>query len=102
MKIVKVTYTVQAGYAAQNKQNIRQVMHDLKQAGHDGIRYSAYCQEDGCTFAHLAHFNSADDNRKLSELPAFQAFQKQLKAGQPVAPPKAETLELTGSSFNIF
>lgn len=102
MKAVKVTYTVQEHYADQNKENIQQVMQDLRAGDHPGIRYSTYVLSDGVTFVHLARFRSEEDNKTLSALPSFQSFQQQLKASQPTAPPKAEPMELVGASHDIF
>lgn len=102
MKAVKVTYTVQANYADQNKANIRQVMQDLQAGDYPGIRYRSYVLSDGVTFVHMAHFQTEEDNRKLSALPSFQSFQQQLKGSKPNAAPSVEPLELVGASHGIF
>ena len=39
MKSVKVQYTVKAEYADTNKANISQVMADLRELAHPGIKY---------------------------------------------------------------
>ncbi len=102
MKIVKVTYTTKAEYAAQNQTNIQAVMADLQKQNHTGINYNACLSPDGKTFTHLAFFNSDDDQKILNELPSFKQFQEQLKASGPEAPPKQELLSLVGSSVDIF
>jgi hypothetical protein len=78
------------------------VMSDLRTTGNEGINYSSYVKEDGVTFVHLAHFASAEDNQKLSELPSFQTFQQQLKESKLVSPPSAENLTLVDSTSPPF
>src|ERR1019366_6866144 len=102
MKIVKVTYTTTAGYAEQNKANIRSVMNDLQQLNSPGINYNSCVSADDKTFIHTAFFQSDEDQKILSELPSFKYFQEQLKASGPEAGPKQELLSLVGSSRNIF
>ena len=102
MTIVKVTYTTSAGYAEQNKANIRAVMSDLQALDHPGINYNCCISADDKTFIHTAFFNSDDDRKVLNELASFKQFQEQLKASSPEAPPKQELLSLVGSSCDIF
>ena len=54
MKIVRVTYTSKADYAAQNQDNIKKVMADLRQLDHPGIFYHVCMGADGKTFTHTA------------------------------------------------
>jgi hypothetical protein len=102
MKIVKVTYTTKAEYAAQNQRNIKNVMADLQKLNHPGINYHACLSADGKTFIHTAFFKSDEDEKTLFELPSFKYFQEQLKSNGPEVPPKQELLTLVGSSKNIF
>jgi hypothetical protein len=102
MKIVKVTYTTKPEFAAQNMDNIKTVMNDLRQVNHPGISYNACLGSDGKTFIHTAFFKSEEDQRLLNELPSFKHFQEQLKSGGFEAPPKQELLTLVGSSMTIF
>jgi hypothetical protein len=102
MKIVKVTYTTTAEYADQNKANITTVMNDLQQLARPGINYNTCLCADGKTFIHTAFFQSDEDQKILSDLPAFKHFQEQLKMSGPEAPPKQELLSLVGSSTKIF
>ncbi|MBK6817313.1 MAG: hypothetical protein IPG82_18140 [Saprospiraceae bacterium] len=46
MKTIQVTYTVQAGFAAQNKINIQAVMTDLQQLHRAGLLYHACVKDD--------------------------------------------------------
>ena len=102
MKIVKVTYTAKAEYAAQNQSNIKNVMADMQKLHHSGIFYDVCMNADGKTFIHTAFFNSEEDEKVLLELPSFKYFQQQLKLSGPEIPPKQELLSLVGSSKNIF
>jgi len=102
MKIVRVTYTAKAEYAAQNQENIKKVMSVLQQLNHPGIFYHACLNADGKTCVHTAFFNSEESEQTLLNLPAFKTFQEQLKASVPEIAPKQELLTLVGSSNNIF
>lgn len=102
MKIVQVTYTTTAEYAEQNKANIQAVMKDLHELNNAGVNYNACVCADGKTFIHTAFYASEQEQQVLTSLPSFKAFQQQLKASSPEAPPKQELLTLVGSSTNIF
>ena len=102
MKIVRVTYTTQPGYAVQNAGNIQQVMADIRQIGHPGIFYHVCLGADGVTFTHTAFFEKEEYQKILFDLESFQTFQQQLKASGPAAPPAQEFLSLVGSSSPIF
>ncbi len=102
MKIVKVTYTTNAGFAERNDGDIKNVMTDLQQLNHHGINYNACLGADGKTFIHTAFFKSDEDQKMLNELPSFKYFQEQLKSAGFETPPKQELLTLVGSSTPIF
>ena len=102
MKIVKVTYTTKAEYAAQNKENINAVMNDLRSLGTPGINYNSCVSADEKTFIHTAFFKSDDDQKILNDLPSFKLFQEQLKASGLEVPPKQELLTLVGTTVDIF
>jgi len=102
MKIVKVTYTTKPGFAAQNIENIKAVMKDLRQLDLPGIHYTTCLGADGKTFIHTAFFKSDEDQKLLLELPAFKYFQEQLKTSNPEAAPQQEQLTFVGSSVNLF
>jgi hypothetical protein len=102
MKIVRVTYTINAEFVEQNQTNIKNVMSDLQRLNHPGINYNACLGADGKTFTHTAFFKSEEDQKLLNELSSFKYFQEQLKANGFEIPPKQELLNLVGSSKNIF
>jgi hypothetical protein len=102
MKIVKVTYTTTAAFAAQNQMNIKSVMSDLQKIDASGINYNSCMAADGKTFIHTAFFKSEEDHQILNELPSFKHFQERLKSNGFEVPPKQEWLTLVASSVNIF
>ena len=102
MKIVRVTYTTTPGYAEQNQANIKTVMSALHGLNYPGMKYNTCMNADGKTFVHTAFFKSEEDEKALFALPEFKAFQEQLKASGPEAPPKQELLSLVGASYDIF
>jgi len=102
MKIVRVTYTTKAEYAAQNQNNIKTVMADLKKLNHADINYNSCLGADGKTFTHLAFFKEDEAEKVLLGLPSFKAFQEQLRGSGLESPPKQELLSLVGSSTDIF
>lgn len=76
MKIVKVTYTVKAGFATENQKNVQVFMEDLRRANDPGLQYISYLGADGKTFTHIATCTSDTAQQTLLELPSFQAFQQ--------------------------
>lgn len=102
MKIVKVTYTAKAEYVENNKNNIKNVMTDLKKIDQPGINYNVCLLSDNKTFIHTAFFNTENDQKILNELPSFKNFQEQLKSSGLEVSPKQELLSLVDSSKTIF
>ncbi len=102
MKSVKVQYTVKAEYAETNKGNIRQVMSDLRELAHPGIKYSSFILEDGKTFLHFGMYADQEALEVVNNLPSFQSFREQLKTSQPETPPRGDDLTLVDSSYEIF
>ena len=102
MKIVKVTYTTNEEFAAQNQKNIESVMADLQKLNTAGINYNACLGADGKTFTHTAFFKSGEDQKDLNALASFKHFQEELKQSHPETAPKQELLNLAGSSCRIF
>jgi hypothetical protein len=100
MQAIKVTYTVQKGYAEHNKENIRNVMAELRTLNRADIRYSTFIENDGRTFTHFAVWKDAE-SFKLDSLASFQKFQTELKASNPEKLPVAAPLTLVASSYDI-
>jgi len=102
MKAVKVQYTVKAEYAETNKKNIQKVMTELRKINNPGVRYSAFCLDDGKTFIHFAMYPDEETMSIVSNLEAFKEFRQQLKESRSEIPPKAEDLNLVGSAYEFF
>ena len=101
MKAVRVQYTVRSDFIEQNKKNISAVMDSLKANPIEGMLYSTYQLEDGNSFMHV---NVAKDDETMSRLnyvEAFTNFRMQLKASNPISPPKSEKLSFVGASQEI-
>ncbi len=102
MKIVRVQYTTTAEYASRNKENIRQVVNELKKINHPGIKYSSYILADGKTFLHFDHFENEEAHSVLTQLESFKKFSNELLASNLEAEPKLELLSLVSSTENYF
>lgn len=102
MKAVKVQYTVKENFAETNKNNIAQVMSDLRKLNNPNIKYSSFTLEDGKTFVHFAVYPDEKTSQIVSDLPSFAFFRKELQASQPEVPPKAEDLRLVASAYDFF
>ena len=101
MKITRVQYTVLGGFVEENRKNIDAVMRELCALGNNEVRYAVYLHDDGKTFMHLVHQNSAQAERLPTSLESFKHFQARLKQNLEVAP-KVETFAMVQSSAPIF
>ncbi|HEY1959681.1 MAG TPA: hypothetical protein VGH28_28925 [Polyangiaceae bacterium] len=73
---------------------VRAVFEELRARAPRDFQYACYRMEDGVSFVHVAtHEGSAE---ALSSLPAFQAFQKELK-GRCAEMPAFSELTTVGS-----
>lgn len=102
MNAVKVQYTVKESYVETNKANIQKVMADLRESNPPDIKYMAFLLDDGKSFVHFVMRENDEAQKTISELPAFQEFQRQLKESGPEAPPNAVELTFVGSSADVF
>jgi hypothetical protein len=102
MKIIRVTYTVKPEYVSQNQLNIQQVMRDLRALNQPNAKYASYLEDDGVTFMHFAQYPDETTAQLINDLPSFTKFRTELKASEPMSPPKAMNLSLVGSAFDIF
>jgi hypothetical protein len=78
MKTVMVRYKTSEAHAQANEQLVRAVFDELRSRAPEGLRYASYRLADGVTFVHIATLQTPDEN-PLAVLPAFKAFQAQLK-----------------------
>lgn len=100
MRTVKVEYRVRPDYVETNKQNIVNVMKELRGLGDVGVQYSSHVKEDGQSFVHIVMQRDEAAAKVLGGLESFKTFQAQLKGGLEV-PPKAEELKLVEKSFDL-
>ena len=77
MRTILVRYKTSEARAAENEALIHAVFDELRSRAPAGLRYATYRLADGVTFVHIATVESAEN--PLTTLPAFQAFQKQIK-----------------------
>ena len=101
MKVTRVQYTVRSDFVAENKANIEVVMRELRALGDNDVKYTVYLHNDGKTFMHLVHQNTAEAERLPTSLGSFKHFQTRLKENLEV-PPKDETFALVQSATPIF
>ena len=101
MKTIRVQYTVKHGFAETNRQNIADVMAELRKINNPDIKYMSFQHEDGKTFMHVVMYNTEDAETLPGSLESFKEFQKQLKENLE-APPKTEMFGMVDSSYDIF
>jgi hypothetical protein len=77
MRTVLVRYKTAAAHADANEALVRAVFEELRIEKPRGLRYSSYRFPDG-TFVHVATHTATGEN-PLTSLPAFKAFQANLK-----------------------
>lgn len=102
MKAVRVQYTVKPGYVEQNKKNIEAVMNAIRANPINGMLYATYQMPDAVSFMHLNVAVDGETMDKLNAVEEFKIFRNELKASEPVVPPKAEDLGFVGSSAELF
>jgi hypothetical protein len=96
MITVKVTYTVQPGFAAQNKQNIGVFLNDFKKLDTKQFSYNVYTKGDGNTFVHLSVYNSKEAQTELLNVESFKLFQQKRDDSGLAGEPAIEVLEWVG------
>ncbi len=78
MKTIVVRYKTSEAHAEANAALVRAVFNELRSRTPKGLRYATYREADKVTFVHIATVDSVGDN-PLVNLPAFKAFQRELK-----------------------
>jgi hypothetical protein len=94
MKAIRVQYTVKPEYVETNKKNILAVMAELEKNPIKGMLYKAFLLDDGQTFMHLNLSKDEETMGLLNGVEQFNTFRMQLKASEPLSPPKSENLSL--------
>lgn len=93
MKTIMVRYKTKPEHAETNAALVRAVFESLRDQAPAGICYASYRLEDGVSFVHVATHAAPNP---LSTLPAFQAFQAQIKE-RSEEPPVVTELFAVGS-----
>jgi hypothetical protein len=82
MRAVRVQYTVQPGFAEENKSNIRKVMNAIRFNPVPGMQYASFVLADGVTFVHINMASDSDTMDKhqrcqgVSRLPSGAKIQR--------------------------
>jgi hypothetical protein len=98
MKIVRVQYTTTAEFAPINQANIADIVRELKELNHPGIKYGCWLLPDGKTFMHFDQLENEEAHQVLTELESFKRFDAQLWASGLEVEPKLELLSLVAST----
>lgn len=96
MITVKVTYTVQPGFVAQNRQNIGVFLDDFKKLDTKQFSYDVYTKGDSKTFVHLSVYNSKEAQTELLNVESFKLFQQKRDESGLEGEPAVEVLEWVG------
>lgn len=102
MITVKVSYTVHAGFAAENTKNIEKFLVDFRKMNPSDFRYHIYTEADGQTFVHLSSYKNEHIQQEVLNTPSFKEFQQKRDESGLNDTHKVEILHHVGSSFDIF
>jgi hypothetical protein len=80
-----VRYKTAEGRAAENEALVHAVFDELRSRTPVGLEYASYRLADGVTFVHIATHHAAGDD-PLTALPAFKAFQRDIRSRCVEAP----------------
>jgi hypothetical protein len=74
---------------------VHAVYDELREIADPGVHYATFKQADGCTFVHVALFDSEEQQQMLSGCGAFRAFQAGLleRCDVPPRPEQVTTLD---------
>jgi len=97
MTATVVRYQAKPDRADENQQLIEAVFADLDARQPDGFTYKVFRLEDGVSFVHVViEHDDVDDPDSLQDVPAFQAFVKNI-AERCDVPPLAMGATVVGS-----
>jgi hypothetical protein len=86
MKATVVRYQAKPERADENQQLIEAVFADLDERAPEGFTYKVFRLEDGVSFVHVVVEHDVDHPDSLQDVPAFQAFVKDIADRCDVAP----------------
>ena len=95
MTTIMVRYKTSEAHASANEALVRAVFDELRARAPKDLRYASYRLADGVTFVHIATVEAVAEN-PLVTLPAFKAFQKELKE-RCTEPPVVTEMSAVGS-----
>ena len=81
-----IRYKVKADRAEENQHFVENVFEELRRSSPPGLHYATFKLKDGVSFVHIVSIETPEN--PLGQLPAFQAFQADIKdrcEEQPVA-----------------
>ncbi len=90
-----IRYTTKPDCTEENERMIRAVFAEAAAKAPQGVRYLALRLADG-TFIHLVTTETDDGSKPLTDLPAFQSFQKDV-AARLIAPPQVSEATIVGN-----
>jgi hypothetical protein len=85
MRQVMVRYKVKPDRVKENEELVRAVYRELRHTEPAGLRYATFKLDDGVSFVHLA-VSEGDAGGPLSEVKAFQEFQRNIEDRTDEAP----------------
>ncbi len=80
MKTLMIRYKTKKDQAAANEELVHAVFDELRARKPAELRYGTFRLDDGVTFVHIATMDTPAAGDKLTALPSFKAFQKNLRA----------------------
>jgi len=98
---VKVSYTIEDDYVADNKKNIAAFLEAFKKLDNNAFLYSVYVLADGKTFVHISQYRDEKIQQQLLKEPAFLLFQ-QNRDKHLASQPTIEVLAPVGASKPVF
>ena len=100
MNQVIVRYKVKPDRVAENVELVRAVYDELERTKPTGLRYATFQLDDGVSFVHVA-VNETDSARSpLTEVAAFQEFQREI-ADRCEEQPQAGAVQQVGA-YRLF
>ena len=96
MKATVVRYQAKPDRADENQQLIEAVFAELRDRKPNGFSYRVFRLEDGVSFVHVVIEEDVDDPDSLQDVPAFQAFTKDI-ADRCDVPPLAMGATVVGA-----
>jgi hypothetical protein len=98
MKTVRVHYTTTPEFAPINQVNIADIVKELKELNHPGIKYGCWLLPDGKTFMHFDQFENEAAHEVLTSLASFKKFDAELWASGLEVEPRLDLPSFVASA----